>query len=92
MSMVLTRTGDNLYHASTRSHWWRIFRSSYDTELVMTPVRPGEFLVMGGRNLWALGGYSVTGRVDSARFDAGFWVGSNQGRMELRRAGPAEAK
>ncbi len=90
--MVLTRTGDTLYRASSRSHWWKVFRSAYDTQLVLTPVRPGEFLLSGGKSLWAMGDYSLTGRVDAARFDAGYWVGSNEGRIELHRPGAEPAK
>jgi hypothetical protein len=86
MEMVLTKTGDTLYRASTRSHWWGLFRSTYDTPFVVTPVRPGEFMILGEKQLWGFGGYSITGRVDTVRMDAGFWVGSNQGRIELQRA------
>lgn len=89
MEMVLTKTGDTLYRASTRSHWWGLFRSAYDTPLVATPVRPGEFMILGEKQLWGFGGYSVTGRVDTARMDAGFWVGSHRGRIELQRPSPA---
>lgn len=85
MQMVLTRTGETLYHASSRSHWWRIFRSAYDTQVVVTPVRPGEFMLTGGRSLWGFGEYSITGRVDSVRLDADFWVGKDRGRIELQR-------
>ncbi len=85
MEMVLTQTGDTLYRAATRSHWWGIFRSSYDTPLVVTPIRPGEFEILGEKNLWGFGGYTMTGRVDSAKVDAGFWVGSNEGRILLQR-------
>lgn len=85
MEMVLTKTGDTLYRASTRSHWWGFFRSAYDTPFVVTPVRPGEYMILGEKQLWGFGGYSVTGRVDAVRMDAGFWVGSNQGRIELQR-------
>lgn len=88
MEMVLTRTGDTLYRASTRSHWWRLFRSSYDTTIVVTPIHPGGYLILGEKNLWGFGGYTLTGRVDSAAIDAGFRVGSNEGRIRLGR--PAE--
>jgi hypothetical protein len=91
MEMVLTKTGDTLYRASTRSHWWGLFRSSYDTPLVVTPVRAGEFMILGEKQLWGFGGYTVTGRVDTARMDAGFWVGSNHGRIELQRASVTNA-
>jgi hypothetical protein len=86
MEMVLTKTGDTLYRASTRSHWWGFFRSSYDTPLVVTPVRPGAFMILGDQQLWGFGGYSITGRVDAVRMDAGFWVGSNRGKIELQRS------
>lgn len=92
MQMVLTRTGDTLYRASSRSRWWRIFRSSYDTHLVVTPVSPGEYLIRGGRHLWAFGDHSLTGRVDSARLEAGYRVGRHAGTIVLARPGSGDAK
>lgn len=92
MELVLTKTGDTLYRASTRSHWWGFFRSAYDTPLVVTPTGPGAFLILGEKNLWGFGGYTMTGRVDSAGVDAGFRVGSELGRIELKRPAVAEGR
>lgn len=86
LECVLTPAGDHLYRAAFRSRWWKVFTSSHDTFLVLTPVRPGEYLVQGGQDLWLFGGYSVTGRVDSARFRAVYSVAGRQGVMEMERA------
>ncbi len=85
--MVVTRTGDTLYRGASRAWWWRVFRSSYDTKLVVTPVRPGEYLIQGGRNLWAFGDYGLTGRVDTARLEGAYRVGRHGGKVVLTRAG-----
>lgn len=87
LELVLVRTGDMTYRASTRSHWWKVFRSSYDTTLVVTPTAPGQYLIQGGEFLPIWGGFTVTGRVDHARFDAVYRSLGHQGVMELKRAG-----
>ena len=88
--MVLTRRGDNLYRAASRSRWWRVFRSSYDVEVVVTPVRPGEYLVQGGRNIWPFGNYSLSGRIESEQWKAKYRIGSESGTIDLKRP-PAPA-
>lgn len=90
MQMVLTRSGETLYRASSRSRWWRVFRSAYDTHLVVTPVAPGQYLLRGGRHIWCFGDHSLTGRVDGARLEAVYKVGNQGGTIELRRQGAGE--
>ena len=95
LELVLVRTGDHTYRASTRSHWWKLFRSSYDTTLVLTPTAPGAYLLQGDEYLWLWGGFTVTGRVDATHFDAVYRSLGHRGAMELRRgeaAVPASAK
>ncbi len=89
LQCVLTRTGDTLYRASSRSQWRRVFSAEYDTLLVATPVEPGAYLLRGGRDIWPLGAYSVTGRVDSTQFVATFSVAGHPGVMEMHRTGVA---
>lgn len=91
LQCVLTREGDTFYRLSSRSRWWRIFTSSYDSTVVLTPVEPGVHLVQGGKSLWLWGDYSMTGRVDATRFDARYTIGGHQGVMELYRPGTAPA-
>jgi len=83
--LVLTRIGDQTYRASFRSQWWKVFRSGYDSMLVVTPVAPGKLAIQGSQDLWLFGGYTVTGRVDQARLDAVFLTGGHRGVLELRR-------
>lgn len=90
--MVLTRTGDQIYHASARSQWWRIFRSAYDSTLVLTPVGVSEHAIQGSQDLWLFGGYTITGRVNPQRLDAVFVAGGHQGKMELHRPGASSEK
>jgi hypothetical protein len=87
LQCVLTREGDTLYRLAARSHWWGIMSSSYDSTVVLTPVEPGAHLVQGGKSLWLWGNYSLTGRVDTARFDARYTIGDHRGVMELYRPG-----
>lgn len=85
MQMVVTRKGDTLYRASSRARWWRVFRSAYDVQLVVTPVRPGQYMVQGGRNIWAFGNYAFTGRIDSDQWKGQYRIGSETGTIELTR-------
>jgi hypothetical protein len=85
LQMVLTREGDQVYRAATRSTWWMVFSSGMTTRFVLTPVAEGAFLVQGGEQLWLFGGHSVTGRVDQARFSAVYTVGKHRGVMEMTR-------
>ncbi|MBX3748054.1 MAG: hypothetical protein KF833_22325 [Verrucomicrobiae bacterium] len=90
LECVLTPVGDHLYRAAFRSRWWKVFTSSHDTFLVLTPVRPGEYLVQGGQDLWLFGGYSVNGRVDGTRFRAVYTVAGRTGVMEMERSGQSD--
>jgi len=92
MQLVLTKTGDNLYRASARSQWWRIFRSAYDTTVVLTPIRPGEYIVQGGKDLWAMGSYTIDGRVNPTNFHARFAVEKHAGVLDLHRPAPPAAQ
>lgn len=85
LECVLTRTGDTVYRLSTRSQWWGIFRSASDAHVVVTPIKPGEFMIQASSDLWLFGGYSMTGRVDGASFRATYAMGGHQGVMELSR-------
>lgn len=83
--VVLTKEGDQVYQAATHSTWWKVFRSSQTTRLVLTPVGEGAFQLQGHEQLWLFGGHTVTGRVDQTRFSAVYAVGKHRGRMELTR-------
>lgn len=85
MQVVLTRIGDQTYRAATRSKWWGVFRSAYDSTWVFTPVAPGQHQFQASQDLWGFGGYTVTGRVDQAQLQAVFRAGGHSGVMELRR-------
>lgn len=86
MQLVLTRTGGTLYRAAARSQWWRVFRSAYDVNVVLTPVAPGEFLVHGEKEIWMFGGHTMTGHVTTNRFAGEYQVGKYRGRIDLSPA------
>lgn len=86
MHLVLTRIGDQTYRASFRSQWWGVFRSAYDSMLVVTPAAPGKQLLQGSQDLWLFGGHTITGRVDQARLDGVFQAGGHRGVIELTRS------
>lgn len=85
LTCVLTPVGDHVYRLSTRAGWWRVFRSSYDTHVVLTPVEPGVQLLQGTSHLGLFGLYSVTGRVDAVSLRATYRVGKHSGVMTLSR-------
>lgn len=85
LKCVLTPVGHHVYRLSTRAGWWRVFQSSYDTHVVLTPVAPGVQILQGGADLGLFGGYSVTGRVDHTTFQAVYRVGNHTGSMTLHR-------
>ena len=90
--LVLSQTGYTLYRASTRSQWWRIFHSSYDTTVVLTPVKPGEYIIQGGKGIWAVGTYTIAGRVDPVSLKAEYAAGKHLGKLELQRVGATAAE
>lgn len=83
MDLVLTPVGETLYRASARSHWWKVFRSDYDVNLVLTPVAPGEWLVLGDKEIRFFGGHTMQGRVSTQRFAADYRVGKFGGSIDL---------
>lgn len=87
MDLVLTRTGETLYRASTRSQWWGVFTSAYDLRVVAIPTAPGQAVLQGGRDLWLFGNYSLLGKVEGDRLEATFEVGGRKGTLSLTRPG-----
>lgn len=85
---VLTRTGANLYRMSTRSTWWKWFRSTLDTTVVVTPIGPDRFQLHGEREVWPFGDYSVSGRCDPAKFEGTYQAVGHRGVIELHRSAP----
>lgn len=85
LECVLTPAGNQVYRLSSRSQWLKLLTSAYDANVVITPVQAGTYVLQGGQEMWLFGGHTVTGRIDSATFDATYTVGRHSGRMELRR-------
>lgn len=88
MDLVLTPVGGTVYRASARSQWWKIFRSDYELHVVLTPVAPGEWLVLGDKEIRFFGGHTMQGRVSPQRFVAEYHVGKFGGSIDLS---PGEA-
>jgi hypothetical protein len=91
LQCVLTQTGENLYRISTRAQWWKIFRTGNRSMVVLTPTAPGAYLLQGDEAMWLFGHYSITGRVDSSRLLARYWIGNHEGVVEMTRPEAAAA-
>lgn len=85
LKWVMTRTGDMLYRAASRSRWRGIFTAKYDTTVVVTPIAPGAFMVRGDHDIWPFGTYSITGRVDETHFRGTYEIAGHPGVVELTR-------
>jgi hypothetical protein len=83
---MLTRSGDQVYHLSTHSRWWRWFTSALDATVVVTPLGPGRYEIRGRRGIWPFGEYTFSGKVDGDRLEAGYEASGHPGTIQLRRA------